>query len=188
MEIVVEQNRIEVSRPNRTARSPREWEEARAKAEAYLRAWKLPAGIVEELTTAALDCARSQCECDSKIDPMCAALEDARSLLRDRLNEMHGNALRGEKEEEGISHHQCAAILWSGLPEQWAGEGTNASKLAEAYTRGERATVQSLQPQRPPITRPMVMQTSLTRLPSFRIIAGWFVLIALLVLAFILTR
>jgi hypothetical protein len=34
----------------------------------------------------------------------------------------------------------------------------------------------------------MVMQTSLTRLPSFRIIAGWFVLIALLVLAFILTR
>jgi hypothetical protein len=119
---------------------------------------------------------------------MCAALDDARNLLRARLNEMHGNALGGEKEEQGMSHRQCAAILWSGLPEQWAGQGTDASKLAQAYTRGARATLQSLQPQRPPITRPMVMQTSLTRLPSFRIIAGWFVLIALLVLAFILTR
>jgi hypothetical protein len=188
VETVVEQNRVEVSRPIRPARSAREWEEAREKVEAYLRAWKLPGAIVEELTTAALDCARSQCECDSKIDPMCAALDDARNLLRARLNEMHGNALGGEKEEEGMSHQQCAAILWSGLPEQWAGEGSGASKLAEAYTRGARAAVQSLQPQRPPITRPMVMQTSLTRLPSFRIIAGWFVLIALLVLAFILTR
>jgi hypothetical protein len=45
-----------------------------------------------------------------------------------------------------------------------------------------------LVPQRPAETHPMTMETSLDRLPSFRMIAGWFVLIALIVLAFIFTR
>jgi hypothetical protein len=42
--------------------------------------------------------------------------------------------------------------------------------------------------QRAPETRPMTMETSLSRLPSFRMIAGWFVIITLIVLAFIFTR
>ena len=45
-----------------------------------------------------------------------------------------------------------------------------------------------LVPQRPPETYPMTMETSLDRLPSFRMIAGWFFLLALIVLAFIFTR
>jgi hypothetical protein len=45
-----------------------------------------------------------------------------------------------------------------------------------------------LVPQRPPETHPMTMETSLNHLPSFRMIAGWFVIIALIVLTFIFTR
>jgi hypothetical protein len=183
VETVVEQNHIEVSAPDRPAR---EWEEARAKVEAYLRAWKLPEAIVEEVTVTAVDCARSQCECDSTTQPTSAALADAEKLLRARLNEMHGNALGDDG--EGFSPRQRAAVLWAGLPDQWAEDQADAAALAEAYARGTRAAIQSLEPQRQPITRPTMMQTSLTRLPSFRIIAGWFLLIALIVLAFIFTR
>jgi hypothetical protein len=45
-----------------------------------------------------------------------------------------------------------------------------------------------LVPQREPETHPMTMETSLTRLPSLRIIAGWFALVALIVSIFIFTR
>ncbi len=43
-------------------------------------------------------------------------------------------------------------------------------------------------PARPSETRPMRMQTSLSRLPSIRLIGGWIVLIALLFLVFLLTH
>jgi hypothetical protein len=46
----------------------------------------------------------------------------------------------------------------------------------------------ALTPQRPPETYLTTMETSLTRLPSFRIVAGWFALIAGLIVAFIFTH
>jgi hypothetical protein len=61
--------------------------------------------------------------------------------------------------------------------------------LHAAIEEAQRAiSLPPLVPQRPPETHPMTMETSLDRLPSFRMIAGWFVLIALIVLAFIFTR
>jgi hypothetical protein len=46
----------------------------------------------------------------------------------------------------------------------------------------------ALEPQRPSETHLTTMETSLSRLPSFRMIAGWFLLVTLLVLAFIFTH
>ena len=66
-----------------------------------------------------------------------------------------------------------------------------AIEEAEKEARGrfeEMGALPPLVPQRPPETRPMTMETSLNHLPSFRMIAGWFVIIALIVLAFIFTR
>jgi hypothetical protein len=46
----------------------------------------------------------------------------------------------------------------------------------------------ALCPQRPPETMLHTMETSLSRLPSFRIVAGWIVLIVGLFLAFVFTH
>jgi hypothetical protein len=124
------------------ARSARELREARGKVEAYLRAWRLPEGEIDELATLVMTCVERRWR-DEDVELERAAIEEAERMLRGRFDEM----------------------LSSMLP-----------------------TTSSLTTQRPPETRPMTMETSLSRLPSFRMIAGWFVIIALIVLAFIFTR
>jgi hypothetical protein len=52
----------------------------------------------------------------------------------------------------------------------------------------ESEIAKALFPQRPLETHLTIMETSLSRMPSFRIIAGWFLLITSLVLAFIFTH
>ena len=131
METVVEQNRVEVE--GRVA------EEARARVEAYLRAWKLPDSVREEVVAMAIACVEERLERDAECEQLRVAIEDAEKVARARTD-----------------------------------------KLMRA--------VPPLVPQREPETQPMTMETSLTRLPSFRILAGWFLLIALIVLAFIFTR
>ena len=122
METVVEQNRVEV-------------EEARERVDAYLRAWRLPDAVREEVAAAVMASIEARFDRDSQKE-IRVAIEESENALRSRL----------------------------------ANE------------------IPPLTPNRAPETHPMTMETSLTRLPSFRIIAGWFLLIALIVLAFILTR
>ena len=124
------------------ARSARELPEARAKVQAYLRAWRLPDAEIEELAAMLMGCLEQRSREEDMVLER-AAIEEAERMLRARFDE----------------------ILSSTLP-----------------------PASSLTTQRPPETRPMTMETSLSRLPSFRIIAGWFVIIALLALAFIFTR
>jgi HD-like signal output (HDOD) protein len=132
VETVVEQNRIEVDE--------RAIEKARERLDAYLRAWRLPDDLREEIAATVLACATERLEREPELDSIAVAIEECEKAMRPRLNKSFA------------------------------------------------ATIPPLTPNRPPETYPMTMQTSLTRLPSFRIIAGWFVLIALIVLAFILTR
>jgi hypothetical protein len=122
VETVVEQNRVEV-------------EEARERVDAYLRAWRLPDAVREEVAAAAMASIEARFDGDPQKD-IRVAIQEAENALR--------------------------------------------SQLANE--------IPPLTPNRAPETHPMTMETSLTRLPSFRIIAGWFLLIALIVLAFILTR
>jgi len=131
VETVVEQNRIEVE--DEVAA------EARARVEAYLRAWKLPDAMREEIVATALGGAEERLRGYPNCEHLRAMIEEVEKAARSRMD-----------------------------------ESTQA--------------IPPLVPQREPETHPMTMETSLTRLPSFRIIAGWFLLIALIVLAFIFTR
>jgi len=131
VETVVEQNRVEVD--GRVA------EEARARVEAYLRAWKLPDSVREEVVAMAIACVEERLERDAECEQLRVAIEEAEKAARARTDKLVG-------------------------------------------------AVPPLVPKREPETHPMTMETSLTRLPSFRILAGWFLLIALIVLAFIFTR
>ena len=183
MEAVAEQKRFEINAPGLNGR---EFEETRVKADAYLRAWKLPNAVVEELTVAALDCALSQLQCDPTLQLTRTTIEAADKLLRERLNEMFGGDLDGA--EVGISAQARLAMLCAGVSEKWCAGPLDQAALQKAYVDGVSAAISTRRPQRAPETHPMVMETSLTRLPSLRIVAGWFLLVALLVLAFILTR
>ena len=136
METVVEHP--EVDRQAESAVAAKDLEEARARVEAYLRAWKLPDAAREEVAAMALSCVEERLRGDSDCEHLRVAIEEAEKRAR--------------------------AVM------------------------GELQAMPPLIPQREPETHPMTMETSLTRLPSFRIIAGWFLLIALIVLAFIFTR
>jgi hypothetical protein len=162
------------------AREARAVEETRRKVAAYLRAWGLPDQLREELADMAMTCA------EGEADVARAAIAQADRLLHARLNEMLGNALAAE--EQGIAVEERAAMLWGGLPELWRKEGVDTVALLAAYSRGAVAAALSQHTQRPPETYPMTMETSLSRLPSLRMVGGWFLIITALVLAFIFTR
>jgi hypothetical protein len=161
-------------------REARAVEEARRKVDAYLRAWRLPEGVREELAEMAVTCAEGEADISR------AAIAHADRLLHGRLNEMLGNALAAE--EQGISVQERAAMLWGGLPELWRKGGVDTVALSAAYSRGALAAALSQHTQRPPETYPMTMETSLSRLPSLRMVGGWFLIIAAVVLIFIFTR
>jgi hypothetical protein len=176
VEAVAEQNRIEVGVPE---------SEAQARVEACLRAWKLPPPMIEEILTT-MDCAETRSLGESESYPSGAACENAERIVRARLAEWLGNVFAPK--EANISVEERVAMLWAGLPEKWQKNINDTVDLANAYSQGEMALKLSQQPQRPPETQPMTMETSLTRLPSFRIVAGWFAMIVLIILAFIFTR
>lgn len=155
-------------------------EQARSKLDAYLRVWRLPDDVREEIAGMALTSA------EGEADLWRGVIAHADRLMHARLNEMLGNALVAE--EQGISIQERAALLWGGLPEMWRKEGSDPVALSAAYTRGALASTLSRHTQRPPETHPMTMETSLSRLPSLRMIAGWFAITAWIVLAFIFTR
>jgi hypothetical protein len=183
VEAVVEQNRIEVEPPVPQTSAVNE---ALRKVEAYIRAWRLPDEMAQEVVTSSVVRAAALLTNDGSADPTRTAIAEAEKVLRERLNKMLGGAL-GEDANE-ISVEERAALLWARLPDLWARDANDAAALAAAYSKGLSAMKLAQQPQRLPQTHPMVMQTSLTRLPSFRIVAGWFALVVLIILAFIFTR
>ncbi|HUS36234.1 MAG TPA: hypothetical protein VM680_12855, partial [Verrucomicrobiae bacterium] len=146
----------------------------------YLRAWGLPNQMREEIADSVMTCV------EGEPDISRAVIAHADRLLHARLNEMLGGALVAE--EQGISVEERAAMLWGGLPELWRKEGIDPAALSAAYLRGARASNLSQHTQRPPETQPMTMETSLSHLPSLRMIGGWVVIIVVIVLAFIFTR
>jgi hypothetical protein len=171
---------VQVADQTVDARAAKALEQARRKLDDYLRAWRLPDEVREELAGMAMTCA------EGEPDISRAVIAHADRLLHARLNEMLGGALAAEV--QGISVEERAAMLWAGLPELWRREGIDPATLSAAYSRGALASNLSQHTQRPPETRPMTMETSLSHLPSLRMIGGWVVIIALIVLAFIFTR
>lgn len=184
MEAIVEHQAGQISATQVRREVSTDLDEARAKVDAYLRAWKLPEAARRELLDMAMMCAEARPE--NQGDAARVAIEEAERLLRGKLNEMLGNALTGAG--DGVTEQERLAMLWAGLPDRWRDPSADTAALSRDYAKGALAATLAQQPQRPPQTHPTVMQTSLSRLPSFRMVAGWGLLIVLIVLAFIFTR
>jgi hypothetical protein len=184
LEAVAEQPEIKIHRNEPLlTRCP---EETRRRLVAYFRAWKLPASDVEELAERAIAAAEQRLreQANSPLETILA--EEADRLLCERIRELVGDSRLSENGP--LSEQNKLALLWAGCAEKWHPDQIDPVPLNEAFDDGMKTAALAQQTQRPPETQPMVMQTSLTRLPSFRMIGGWFVLVALIVLAFIFTR
>ena len=162
-------------------RPPPRVEELRQSLRDYFRAWRLPEAWQEELLAETMWAVRDDLARDPAGDLRELAFEKAERAIQERLNEV----LRGARENEGpLSPEERLALLCAGpLTERDA-----ASELRAAFTSAVRLLDSAKAPARPPETHLAGMETSLTRLPSIRMVTGWIVLIVLLFLAFVFTR
>ncbi len=165
MESVITENRKAVAHVQ-TA----EWEEALRRVEAYLSAWRI--GDAQWTR----DCARE-------------ILGAARRSTVSQGNELKAGLDEAEKFIKSyLDKPESAEALAFGVPLEGRLDFGDRAKLSEVMDDGILNLGRSKTPVRPPETRAMKMQTSLSRLPSIRLIGGWIGLIALLFLLFVLTH
>ena len=184
VEALAENREIDLGRAE--ADGSRGTKESRARVAAYLRIWKMPQSVADELIEIAVSAAYGRIRSDPDASIEQTIMEETERLLGQHLREMFGNGSHLNETEP--TEHDRLAILWGGLAEKWRSKPLEPAQFLDEYASGLNATRLTQQPQRLAETQPMVMQTSLQRLPSFRMVGGWFALIALLVLAFIFTR
>ena len=89
---------------------------------------------------------------------------------------------------EKVGPENIEQTLLFGAPAGQRPDLSDREKTGKLLREGALNLARARTPSRPPETRPMKMQTSLSRLPSIRLIGGWIVLIGLLFLAFVLTH
>jgi len=102
--------------------------------------------------------------------------------IRKALNDILGGALDGIEGE--VSVDERFAMLVAGLPDRWHDEH-DPSALRAAFEQGMRDAQLALAPTRPIQSNVSTMEPTLSKLPSLRIVLGWFALILALILAFI---
>jgi hypothetical protein len=149
-----------------------EWEETLARVQAYLSTWRL--GDAE-----ARDCAReimrlARREPVPKGSEIEVAIAEADRCLKRRFEKVGA---------ENVEQR----LLFGGTVNQTFDFG-NHEQIADILREGALNLARARTPSRPPETLPMTMKTSLSRLPSIHLIAGWVILIGLLFLAFALTH
>lgn len=162
-------------------------EEARQRIEAYLQAWRM--GDAQWTR----DCAAEILLAAKRRTPtgdgglLREAIEEADLFVANWFKQFAPAELEGSPAGEGARVQQRAAMLFG------ASAGANC-ELADrtqwlaAMRQGSLNLAAALRPARPPETRAFTMQTSLSRLPSIQLIAGWIVMMVLLFLAFTLTH
>jgi hypothetical protein len=180
---IVEHSEVAESQGGHGPRAAKELEQARVRVDAYLRAWNLPEALREELAVVTMASVENRLAENPELDPLRGAIDDVERFLHARLNEALGNALTPA--EQGICESDRLAMFVGGVVEKWS-RGDPQSAISNTHT--EATARLALQPQRPAETSPQSMHTSLSRLPSLRMIGGWFLLIVVIVLAFIFTR
>jgi hypothetical protein len=160
----------EVIDPPASRERPSNWDEIHAKVHAYFATWRLSPDFQRELGTETMACLETLLTSDPAIDLPAAAIDEADKALSRRLGESAGLS-------EFTQNDRLALFLASP-------EGLDR----EALQRAAELVNLALRPRRPVETNVSVMETSLPRLPHFRVVAGWFLLIVGLALAFIFTH
>jgi hypothetical protein len=168
----------------RTSPSPN-WDDVRSRIENYLRAWDISGlCLSRELAPAVFESVRNRFLADPGLEAIEVAITESDRLLEARLKEI----LTGESSarREAVPTNLRLALLWAGLPgkpETPLSFGVHDA-LKQAQTELQLCQV----PRRSMETFPQRMRTSLTRIPSFRLVGGWCLVIILLVLTFVFTH
>jgi hypothetical protein len=149
-----------------------EWEEALARVQAYLSAWRLDAGEAHDWAREIVRLARRQPV--PKGSELEMAIAEADIFLKGRFEQVGG---------EDVEQR-----LMVGATVNQTFDFGNREQIANILREGALNLARARTPSRPPETLPMTMKTSLSRLPSIQLIAGWVVLIGLLFLTFLLTH
>jgi hypothetical protein len=158
----------------------REWEPVLPRVEAYLRAWRIgDSDWARECAQEIVAAARTRISTEASSSPIQAAIDEADSFLHRWFQETAPESAR-----EGRPDRRLALLAGASAEANFS----DRTQLAAAFRQGTLNFTRALSPSRPPETRAITMQTSLSRLPSIRIIAGWLLLIALLFVAFLLTH
>ncbi len=187
LESATEQKRIRISSDADVPSQPDLWDEVRRKIECYLRAWNFrDPCLAQELVAPVLLAVQRRVSADSGLNPIQISIEETDRLLGDRLEEILGQTK--ERENGGISTQQRVVLMVSDLPEKWQVDIFPTAAAADQYQKA-KANFETMQPTRRPMENlSSRMRTSLSRLPSFRLIGAWGLVVILLVLTFIFTH
>ncbi len=168
LEPIIEQSSFRVAANESIVSQAETWEEVQVRIEAYLRAWRFPynfENLAEILRTAK---ERAKKESASRME---IAIEETDEFIGSRLRE----TIVGST--DGAERRLCLFVA-----------GENAFTNPTVYREAKEKIRLAFHPQRPLETHPMTMRTTLSHLPSFRLIAGWCAFVILLVLVFIFTH
>ena len=182
MESIVEEPRSTLSETGFTLPQG-EREQLQARVQSYLRVWRIPALVQRELIpeimrSVELTLGRESSACAHRV-----TIESAETILKSRLNQWVGGL---DVTDRGIAASDRMSMLCSSLPEKLG--RCDSNELSRSFSEGAVGAARVRQSNRSPETHLTTMQTSLSRLPSFRMVGGWFLMIVGTVLIFILTH
>ena len=185
LESVATETDVELATAAKERRLPDSWGDVRSHVRRYLAAWRLgDDDWLNEGSEEILRAVRSRLGESCEEDRARAAMEEAEAFVAAWFQKVLPHSGR---QENGVSVRARMALLLGSSPDKRSGV-PDPLQLNAAWRQGGMSLERALLPSRPPETRAFSMQTSLSRLPSMRLIAGWFLLVAALGLAFFLTH
>lgn len=176
LESATAQNETRVTPDEVRAQPVPDWNSICTRIQDYLRAWGSGSfGLSPDLLPRILESVQAKLSADSTLDAMKLAIDESDLLLKEHW------AREGKERTNGhtnwASNDLRSALVLRNFIQ------TDDNNLSE----GEELR-RYLAPRRPMETFPQRMRTSLTRIPSFRLVGGWCLVIVLLVLTFIFTH
>jgi hypothetical protein len=185
LEPAVEQNEVRVKPDNEFAQPTECWEAVRARVQNYLRAGHSgSADPVLGMLPLVCESAQGRVSANPRLDMFEVAIEECDRLLKEHLARLLEQSSNQNQTKD--LNHLRTGLLWAHLN---APVSDKLSPRDRAISESVDAELQQYHvPQRPMETFPKRMRSSLTRIPSFRLVGGWCLVILVLILTFLFTH
>ena len=159
-----------------------------SRVHAYLAAWRIGGEEwLRDCSHEIMSAVGERLAREPSSSPERMAIEEADRFVNSWLTQFVPEGAAAPVTEGGIPLQSRLAVLY-GIPPNARLPLEDRVQAVGAMRQGLLNSKAARTVTRPPETRAMRMQTSLSRLPSTRIIAGWFLLAALLFVVFLLTH
>jgi hypothetical protein len=185
LESAIDQNEGRVKPGNELGQPTECWEAVRSRVQNYLRAGQSgSADPVLDLLPLVYEAAQERVSANPRLDMFEVAIEECDRLLKEhlaRLLEQSSN----QNQTKDLTHLRTG-VLWAHLNAPVSDKLSPGDRAIAEYVDAELR--QYHVPQRPMETSPKRMRSSLTRIPSFRLVGGWCLVILVLILTFLFTH